>query len=69
MHIIPYAIPIVVIDPEARQHLIGQKGVIEGHNVELVGIREHCAIVKDVETGHMWKVLWGKLIEWEGEET
>jgi hypothetical protein len=63
MHIIPYTVPITIVDPQSCKHLIGQKGVIEGHNVELIDVREHCAIVKDTDTGETWKVLWGKLVK------
>jgi hypothetical protein len=67
MHAIPFSDPIFVIDPDAHQHMIGKTGVIDGHEVELVEIQSHGAVVKDTKTGQKWKVMWGKLVEMESE--
>lgn len=61
-------IPIVVIDPEKCQDIIGRTVIVDGHNVKIVGIKSHYAMVEEIETGQKFKVVWGKLSEWDEDK-
>lgn len=59
---------IIVVDPEKFQNVIGKTGIVDGHNVEIVGIKSHYAIVKEIETGQKFQVVWGKLAKWDEDK-
>lgn len=60
--IVADACSIVIIDPASAQHLIGNRCIYEGREIELVAVKRNCAVVKATDGSGSWKIPWSKLM-------